>query len=63
MAAAELVPVLEALLFASDTPLTLVQLVEATDAEPADVSEALLALQQAVDEGGRGVRLAEMAGG
>lgn len=56
-------PVLEALLFAAAEPLSLSQLAEACEADPAAVSEALAALGAAFDEEGRGVRLAEEAEG
>jgi len=59
----ELVPVLEALLFAADTALPSMLLAEACETDLAAVSEALLALQKETDAAGRGVRLAEMAGG
>ena len=56
-------PVLEALLFAADLPLSAEMLAEACEAEPADVTEALRALAADCEAGGRGVRLAEIAGG
>jgi len=59
----ELKPIVEALLFAAETPLTVDQLAEAADAEPALVLEALTALAGEWDVPGRGVRIAEMAGG
>lgn len=63
MDASELVPVLEALLFAAAEPLTAVQLAEATEADVARVEEGLALLAAAYDEGGRGIRLAEEAQG
>jgi segregation and condensation protein B len=59
----ELCAVVEALLFASDSPLTLSLLVETTGAEPLAVARALEELRAAYDVGERGVQLSEMAGG
>lgn len=59
----ELKPILEALLFAAETPLSLELLAEAADAEPALVHETLVALAHDWEAPGRGVRLSEMAGG
>ena len=59
----ELRPLLEALLFASDSPLTLSLLVETTGADPMDVSTALEALREEFDRQERGVQLAEIGGG
>jgi segregation and condensation protein B len=53
----------EALLFSSDQPLTLALLAEALDADPARVSEALLALGEEYKARESGVELREMAGG
>jgi len=53
----------EALLFASDQPLTLLLLSEAIEAEPADVTEALSALGGEYAARDAGVELREMAGG
>ena len=63
MDALELVPVLEALLFSAAEPLTLVQLVEATEADPAVVAEALERLKADSEAAGRGIRIVEEAGG
>jgi segregation and condensation protein B len=59
----ELKPVLEALLFAAEMPLTLEQLAEATESETAPILEALQSLAADWAQPGRGLRLAEMAGG
>ena len=53
----------EALLFSSDQPLTLALLAEALEADPARVSEALLALGEEYKAREAGVELREMAGG
>lgn len=59
----ELQMLLEALLFASDSPLSLSLLVETTGAEPIAVAAALEALRESLDRGDRGVQLEEMGGG
>jgi segregation and condensation protein B len=59
----ELKPIVEALLFASDQPLPSSLLAEACECDLAQVSEALLLLSAEYEAGGRGVRLAEIAGG
>jgi len=59
----ELRPLLEALLFASDSPLTLSLLVETTGADAMDVSNALEHLREDLDRQERGVQLAEIGGG
>ena len=59
----ELRPLLEALLFASDSPLTLSLLVETIGAEPMDIANALEALREEFDRQERGVQLAEIGGG
>ncbi|MEP7028422.1 MAG: SMC-Scp complex subunit ScpB [Candidatus Eisenbacteria bacterium] len=56
-------PVLEALLFAADQPLPATLLAEACEIDLATVSETLLALAADYEQGGRGVRLSEIAGG
>ena len=53
----------EALLFASDSPLTLTLLAESLQADPLDVAEALESVRRLLDEARRGVQLSEMAGG
>lgn len=63
MEAPELVPVLEALLFAAAEPLTLVQLAEACECDAALVTAGLALLGGELDATGRGVRLAEEAQG
>ena len=59
----ELKPILEALLFASDAPVPAVLLAEACEVDLALVSETLLLLAADYEVGGRGVRLADIAGG
>jgi segregation and condensation protein B len=59
----ELRPLLEALLFASDSPLTLSLLVETTGADAMDVSNALEHLREEMDRQERGVQLVEIGGG
>jgi len=59
----ELRPLLEALLFASDSPLTLSLLVETTGADAMDVSNALEHLREDLDRQERGVQLVEIGGG
>lgn len=54
---------IEALLFSSDQPLTLAQLVEAVEAEPALVTETLQALAEEYRAREAGVEVREMAGG
>jgi len=54
---------LEALLFASDQPLSLSLLSEALDTSPEDVAEALKELGESYTERGAGVELREIAGG
>ena len=56
--------ILEALLFASDAPVGLSTLVEVLDGpDAATVADELRELARDLDEGGRGVALAEIAGG
>jgi len=59
----ELRPLLEALLFASDSPLTLSLLVETTGADAMEVSNALEALREDFDRQERGVQVVEIGGG
>src|SRR5262249_58032792 len=59
----ELRPLLEALLFASDSPLTLSLLVETVGADAMDVSNALEVLREELDRAHRGVQLVEIGGG
>jgi segregation and condensation protein B len=54
---------IEALLFSSDQPLTLSLMVEALDADPAVVAEAVRALGDAYQARDAGVQLREIAGG
>jgi segregation and condensation protein B len=56
-------PAIEALLFSSDQPLTLVQLCEALEAPPEDVTAALQRLGEAYAAREAGVELREIAGG
>ena len=53
---------LEALLFSSDQPLPLTLLVESLDAPPAEVAEALVALESSYAARGAGVQLREITG-
>jgi segregation and condensation protein B len=55
--------VVEALLFASDSPLSLSLLAETTGQDPSDLAEALEDLRLKYDESGHGMRVTEMAGG
>ena len=59
----ELRCVIEALLFASDSPLSLTLLAETTAEEAMDVAETLRQLEQKFDHEGHGVQLVQMAGG
>jgi segregation and condensation protein B len=59
----ELKPVLDALLFAAEAPVPASLLAEAAESDLEQVTETLLALVADYDAGGRGVRLAEIAGG
>jgi segregation and condensation protein B len=59
----QLKPVLEALLFAAESPVPASLLAEAAEVSLEEVSVALLALAGEYDAGGRGVRLTEIAGG
>ena len=63
MAPTNLLPAIEALLFSSDQPLPLTLLCEALEAEPDEVSQALLALGASYTERGAGIELREIAGG
>ncbi|MEO6461550.1 MAG: SMC-Scp complex subunit ScpB [Candidatus Eisenbacteria bacterium] len=63
MDALELVPVLEALLFAAAEPLTAVQLAEACEVDAALVAEAMALLSATYDAAGRGIKIAEEAQG
>jgi segregation and condensation protein B len=55
--------VVEALLFASDSPLSLSLLTETTGQDPKLLAQALEDLRCKLDESGHGVQLTEMAGG
>ena len=59
----QLKPVLEALLFAAESPVPASLLADAAECDLDAVSHALLALASDYDAGGRGVRLTEIAGG
>lgn len=63
MAESELRAIVEALLFASDSPLTLSLLAETTGADPLAVAQAADELRDRYDAGGHGVQVSEMAGG
>ncbi len=54
---------IEALLFLSPDPVSTSALAEAAEVEPDEVAEALAALQQRLDNDGRGLVLRELAGG
>jgi segregation and condensation protein B len=60
---AELERLIEALLFLSSDPVGVEQLVDATDADLADVTAALAALGADLEERRRGIVLRELAGG
>jgi segregation and condensation protein B len=59
----QLKPVLEALLFAAESPVPASLLADAAEVDLEEVSLGLLALVADYDAGGRGVRLTEIAGG
>ena len=59
----QLKPVLEALLFAAESPVPASLLADAAECDLSQVTETLLALAADYDAGGRGVRLTEIAGG
>lgn len=63
MAGSELRAIVEALLFASDSPLSLSLLAEATGADPLEVAQAADELRDEYDAAGHGVQVSEMAGG
>ena len=63
MAGSELRTIVEALLFASDSPLSLSLLAETTGADPLAVAQAADELRALYDAGGHGVQVGEMAGG
>ena len=59
----EIQAALEALLFASDAPLELARIAEVLELDPGEVRAALDALRAACDQPGRGLSVAEVAGG
>jgi len=59
----EIQAALEALLFASDAPLELARIAEVLELDPGEVRAALDALRAACDQPGRGLAVAEVAGG
>jgi segregation and condensation protein B len=59
----ELRAAVEALLFASDSPLTLSLLAETLDDDPLAVQQALFALREQYDQADHGIQVAEIAGG
>ena len=63
MAGSELRTIVEALLVASDSPLSLSLLAETTGADPLAVAQAADELRALYDAGGHGVQVGEMAGG
>ena len=60
---AELVRIIEALLFLAPDPLTVAELADATEADPEQVVAALGALHEQLSSGARGLQLREVAGG
>src|SRR5438552_2827985 len=58
-----LLPALEALLFSSDQPLTLVLLAESLEAEPEAIVQGLAELGEATAARDAGIELREIAGG
>lgn len=54
---------IEALLFVTDEPVSAIALARMLEVETVDVQEALVALQQQLEESGRGIQLYEVAGG
>lgn len=63
METTELRAIVEALLFASDSPLSLSLLAETTGADPLEVAQAADALRAQYEAAGHGVQVSEMAGG
>ncbi len=63
MVTPDLVPMVEALVFAAERPLSVIQLSEILEVAPADVETALVLLGTACDEQGRGIFLQHVAGG
>jgi segregation and condensation protein B len=63
VAGSDLRAIVEALLFASDSPLSLSLLAETTGADPLEVAQAANELRDLYDAGGHGVQVGEMAGG
>lgn len=59
----QLTGAVEALLFASDSPVSLSQLAEALQADPLDVAEAVQDVKRLLEGAARGVQLTEMGGG
>ena len=59
----DLVPLIEALVFAAERPLSAAQLAEILEVDPAEATAALAQLGRDCDEQGRGVFLQQVAGG
>lgn len=53
----------EAMLFVTDEPVGVLTFADMLEADPADVQEALLALQRDLEQAERGIQLREVAGG
>lgn len=53
----------EAMLFVTDEPVTVLTFADMLQVEPADVQEALVALQKDLEDSERGIQLREVAGG
>lgn len=53
----------EAMLFVTDEPVTVLTFADMLQVEPADVQEALVALQKELEDSERGIQLREVAGG
>jgi segregation and condensation protein B len=59
----EIKSIIESLLFVADGPVTLQRLQEVIEGSKDEIRSALSALQDDLENGGRGVRLVEVAGG
>ena len=54
---------IEAMLFVTDEPVGVLTFADMLEADPADVQEALVQLQQSLEQSERGIQLREVAGG
>ena len=63
MAIPDLVPLVEALVFAAERPLSAAHIAELLEVDPGDAEAALTHLGRDCDEQGRGVFLQQVAGG